>query len=210
MSWRTVPLKHLASIRISNIDKIARSGEIPVRLVNYTDVYYGDLIVPELELMAATATASQVKMFQLQRDDVLITKDSETPNDIGVPAYIERVSLDMVCGYHLAMLRPIPQRALGRFLYWAMSSKYVNDQLSLGATGITRYGLKVDVISQARIEVPSLSVQRTIVNYLDAQQRRVDRAIDGLKQQTNFLKERRQILIDAIITGEVTVPEMVE
>src|SRR5690606_20804429 len=86
------PLKHLAQVSVSNIDKKSVEGELPVRLVNYTDVYYGDRLTPDLELMEATATPAQVRAFRLQPGDVAITKDSETADDIGVPAYIEGAS----------------------------------------------------------------------------------------------------------------------
>ena len=204
MTWRSLRVKHLASIRVSNIDKLSKPNELPVRLVNYTDVYHGDKIVPELELMPATATASQVQTFKVQPGDVLITKDSETADDIGVPAYVERSSPDMVCGYHLALLRPIPQQTFGRFLYWAMNSKYVNDQLSVGSTGITRYGLKTDVIAQTRINLPALSRQLNIANYLDTQTGRIDALISKINRLVELLKEYADSVVFDGITGRLT------
>lgn len=56
--------------------------------------------------MRATATNEEVERFRLQLEDVLITKDSEDWNDIGVPALVEYAATDLVCGYHLAILRP--------------------------------------------------------------------------------------------------------
>ena len=38
--------------------------------------------------MRATATAGEIKRFSLRSGDVLITKDSEVWNDIGVPALV--------------------------------------------------------------------------------------------------------------------------
>lgn len=205
MTWRNLRVKHLARIRVSNIDKLSKPNELSVRLVNYTDVYHGDKIVPELELMPATATASQIQTFKVQPGDVLITKDSETADDIGVPAYVERSSPDMVCGYHLALLRPIPQQTFGRFLYWAMNSKYVNDQLAVGSTGITRYGLKLDVISQARIKLPPLSTQQNIANYLDTETARIDTLVVKKRRLVELLNKHRQAAITAAFTGKVAI-----
>ena len=73
-----IPIRHLADVRISNVDKKEKDDEVPVRLINYLDVYYGDRIVPELQLMAATASRSQIKAFTLNPGDVVITKDSES------------------------------------------------------------------------------------------------------------------------------------
>ena len=75
-------------MRVSNVDKHTIEDELPVRLCNYVDVYYNDLITSALEFMRATASQSEVDRFRLQENDVLITKDSETWDDIGVPALV--------------------------------------------------------------------------------------------------------------------------
>lgn len=194
MTWRTLRVKHLASVRVSNVNKLSNPSELPVRLINYTDVYHGDRIVSELDLMLATATPNQLQAFRIQPDDVLITKDSEIEDDIGIPAYVNRSSPDMVCGYHLALLRPMPQQIYGRFLYWAMNSKYVNDQLSAGSTGITRFGLKRDVISQTKIKLPPLQEQRKIADYLDIETTRIDSLISKKHRLMELLEDRTQAL----------------
>ncbi|HEV2773291.1 MAG TPA: hypothetical protein VGV57_10790 [Thermoleophilaceae bacterium] len=98
-------------------------GQPAVRLCNYTDVYYRDTITADQEFMEATATPEQVAMFRLLPGDVLITKDSETPEDIGVPAFVAHGASDLVCGYHLALLRPRAGQVEPRFLYWSMCSR---------------------------------------------------------------------------------------
>lgn len=83
-----VRLKHVAHVAVSNVDKKSVEGELPVRLCNYTDVYHHDRITERLHFMTATASAEQVRDFRLRPGDVLITKDSETPDDIAVPALV--------------------------------------------------------------------------------------------------------------------------
>lgn len=190
MTSRTVPLRHLADVRVSNVDKKETADEIRVRLVNYTDVYYGDRIVPDLELMTATASRSQVKAFKLKAGDILITKDSESASDIGVPAFIERTASDLVCGYHLAILRPKPKKIDGRFLYWAMNSDDIRGQMESAATGITRFGLRRDVINQVKIRLPSDAMQHAIVNYLDTETARIDALISKKRRMIRLLEQR--------------------
>ena len=196
MNDQAVPLRHLADVRISNVDKKERSDEVPVRLVNYTDVYYGDRIVPELELMTATASTSQVKAFRLEPGDVVITKDSESASDIGVPAFVERTASDIVCGYHLAILRPRLKRIDGRFLYWALNSGDIRGQMESEATGVTRFGLRTDVINQVKLCVPSYSVQQGIVNYLDIETTRIDALIAKKRQLIRLFEERKSLLAE--------------
>ncbi len=122
MTWQTALLKRVASIRVSNVDKKSVEGDPSVRLCNYTDVYYRDLIDPSQDFMRATASREQVDAFRLETGDVIITKDSESADDIGVPTYVEAGASDLVCGYHLALIRPSQEVVNGRFLFWAVAS----------------------------------------------------------------------------------------
>lgn len=70
LSWRVHRLKHVAEVMPSNVDKHARDGEVPIRLCNYTDVYYNSEITDELEFMTSTATPGQVSRFGLAFDRV--------------------------------------------------------------------------------------------------------------------------------------------
>src|SRR5690606_36209877 len=104
--WELRRLKHVSAIKLSTVDKKSYEGDIPVRLCNYVDVYYNELITDDLDFMNATATAAQLRDFELKSDDVIITKDSESWDDIAVPAYVSQDLEQVVCGYHLALIRP--------------------------------------------------------------------------------------------------------
>ena len=197
MTSPTLRLKHLADLSVSSVDKKSYSYEVPVRLVNYTDVYYGDRIVPELDLMRATATPSEIRAFRLVPGDVVITKDSETADDIGIAAYIERSAPDIVCGYHLAICRPRSAYVDSRFLFWALNSDETRGQFSSGATGVTRYGLRTDVLGDVSLVVPSLPEQRAISSYLDLVTARIDALIGEKRRMLELLNERLQAQYDS-------------
>lgn len=192
----TVPLKRLATIRVSNVDKKSVEGDVPVRLCNYTDVYYRDEIAPHQEFMAATASPDQVKAFRLRRDDVVITKDSETAEDIGVPTYVRAAAPDLVCGYHLAILRPNRSKLDGRFLYWFMSSTSAREQLAVAATGVTRFGLRADSTGGVLITSWPLGRQRAIADYLETETARVDGLISKRRAIYGLLEERASLWLN--------------
>ena len=82
-------LSTVALPRFSSVDKLTVAGEEPVRLCNYTDVYQNDYITADREFMHATATPDEIAQFRLHVGDVIITKDSESPDDIGIPCVID-------------------------------------------------------------------------------------------------------------------------
>jgi type I restriction enzyme S subunit len=198
-------LKHLASIAVSNVDKKTVSDERSVRLCNYTDVYYNERITAELPFMEATASADQIASFGLRADDVLLTKDSETPDDIAVPAYVVADLPDVVCGYHLALLRP-SQEVDGRYLFWALGSRSSREQFSASANGITRFGLRYDSFGEVLVPLPPIATQRAIADYLDRETARIDALVERIDRQVALLQERRQALITAAVTGELEIP----
>jgi len=197
---QTVPIKAACYYTVSNVDKHSLEDEIPVRLCNYTDVYKNDHVSPELELMTATATEDEVDKFHLEVGDVVITKDSESWDDIGIPAYVEATAEDFVCGYHLAFMRPNKDSLDGRFLFRCMQSRPVVLQLELEATGVTRYGLPKGAIGNTRIPLPSLETQRLIADYLDRETAHIDALVAEKEKMLALLEEKRAVLISRAVT----------
>ena len=115
VGWEAKPLRSTADYVVSNVDKVPADDEVPVRLCNYTDVYNNEFITLALEFMHATASEDEIAKFGLEVDDVIITKDSESWDDIGVPALVRETANDLVCGYHLALLRPPKRKMDGAF-----------------------------------------------------------------------------------------------
>jgi type I restriction enzyme S subunit len=135
--WDARRLRTLVTMLVSNVDKHTKDGETQVRLCNYVDVYKRDVITAEQTFMAATASVDEIDSFRLHADDVVITKDSESFNDIGVPAYVASAADDLVCGYHLAILRPRSPELKGQYLYWALQAPAIAHQLHVAAGGVT-------------------------------------------------------------------------
>jgi type I restriction enzyme S subunit len=164
--WNVGRLKAFASVQLSNVDKKSVEGQEPVRLCNYTDVYYHERITPDLEFMPATATPDQIRRFSLREGDVLITKDSESWTDIAVPAVVAQDLPGVLCGYHLAHIRP-NEHVDGSFLSRAFAAIGPRNQFQVGASGITRFGLGGDAISTGLFALPPLAEQQAITAFLD-------------------------------------------
>ena len=202
-SWQLKPLKAVASYVVSNVDKVPADDESPVRLCNYTDVYNNEFINSSIELMRSTATADEIVKFQLRQDDVVITKDSEAWDDIGIPALVTAATDDLVCGYHLAILRPIRKVVRGRFLFRCLQAKAIRVQLEVAATGITRFGLSKDDIGRLLIPVPPLSHQERITTYLDIETERIDSLIAAKEAMLSLAAEKRTALVSRLVTKGV-------
>ena len=199
-SWQVKPLRATTDYVVSNVDKLSIDHEIPVRLCNYTDVYNNDFIFLSLDFMQATATEDEIKKFGLQIGDVVITKDSESWDDIGVPALVRETADNLVCGYHLALLRPRRHQLAGAFLFRCLQAKPIQVQLELAANGVTRFGLPKSEIGTVTLPVPPLPKQRTIADYLDRETARLDALVAEKERVLGLLAEKRRALITRAVT----------
>ena len=197
--WHVRRLKTLAEMRVSNVDKHTKDGEFPVRLCNYVDVYKNDRITPDMPFMTATASRGEIQRFRLERDDVLITKDSEAWDDIGVPALVAETASDLLAGYHLALLRPF-EATLGACLARTLESRAVAYQFHIGANGVTRFGLTHQGIQSIQLPLPPLSEQHAIVRYLDYVDRRIRRYVSAKRKLISLLEEEKEAVVNRAVT----------
>lgn len=182
--WANIALADIADIRFSNVDKKDIHGEVPVRLCNYMDVYGNDYITANLQFMEASATRAEIERFRVERGDVIVTKDSETPDDIGIPAVVVEEIPNLVCGYHLALIKPHREKIDATYLAKQLSSKPIAARLAQLANGSTRYGLSSSAIASTTIPLAPLAQQRRIAEILST----LDEAIE----QTEALIAKHQ------------------
>ncbi len=199
-AWSLKPLRSVAAYNVSNVDKVSAEGETPVRLCNYTDVYNHEFITASMSFMRSTADREEIRRFGLLVDDVMITKDSESWEDIAIPALVIETAPDLVCGYHLAVLRPKADVLIGRFLLRCLQAKPVRIALELSANGVTRFGIPKADIGGLALPIPPLDLQCVIADYLDRETARIDALVAAKERVLALLAEKRR----ALITGAVT------
>lgn len=187
--WSVKPLKFISELRLSNIDKHTVEGDPAVLLCNYVDVYKNERIGLDIEFMSATASEEQVKRLSLAVGDVIITKDSEDPRDIGIPAYVAEIRNDLVCGYHLALIRSNSNTS-GEFLYWFLKSRYASASFENEACGITRYAIGKYSIGNLDVSIPLPADQISIANFLDRETGKLDSLISKQEQLIDRFNER--------------------
>lgn len=199
--WTNKHLSEISEIIVSPVDKKTLQGEIPVKLCNYTDVYYNMYITNQMKFMKASATKAEIQKYNLKLGDVIITKDSETPGDIAISALVTQELNGVVCGYHLAIIRPDNHLVDGAFLNYLFSMQTTRYYFFTLATGVTRFGLSVGSIARAKFLLPSLREQKKIVSILSI----IDREISLLNQKLDFLNQEKKALIQQLLTGKKRV-----
>jgi len=204
--WDLSKLSNIAQVIVSNVDKKFEEYEAPVLLCNYMDVYQNEYITSNLEFMRGSASEAEIDKFSLRRGDVLITKDSETAEDIASAAVLADEIQNLICGYHLAILRPDIERMDSNFFAKTLQHDRVHNQFVTKANGVTRYGLTLSVINNATIPVPPLIEQAEIARILTTW----DRAIEQVQRLIEAKQRQKKGLMQGLLTGRLRFPEFGE
>ena len=132
-------------------------------------------------------------------------EDSESADDIAVPAIVTEKLNNVVCGYHLAIIRPNKNIICPKYLFRLFENDKINKQFEHGANGVTRFGLGTYPLSNAYVCLPPLDEQKEIVNYLDNETSKIFTAINKIKNHIILLEEYKHSLINHVITGQIKV-----
>lgn len=84
--WKKVTLGEIGNLTGSGVDKKILPDEIPITLLNYTNVYHQVTISRKDLHHKVTASTEKIKNCSILAGDVLITPTSETPEDIALSA----------------------------------------------------------------------------------------------------------------------------
>ena len=195
MELKKYKLGDIAKIEISGVDKKSVDGETPVRLCNFVDVYRNWAITQKLSenFMIASAKETEIAKCSIHKGKVAITKDSETRDDIGIPAYIADDFDNVLLGYHCALITPNDDVLAGKYLNAFMHTRYIQKYFENNASGSgQRYTLSNETIFQIPILLPSLEVQKAIGNLLS----NIDRKIELNRQINDNLEKMAKQLYD--------------
>jgi len=198
--WEVGRLKFSATSQTSNVDKHVIDDELAVQLCNYVDVYKNEYITADVDFMQGSATPAEIAKFSLREGDVIITKDSESWEDIAVPASVQCNLDNVLCGYHLAMIRSQPGIFDDRYLFRLFCSEMVNYQFKISANGVTRFGLPASAINNALLLRPPLPGQRDIARFIERETARVDAFIQKKGRLLELLEEKESATISEIVT----------
>jgi len=196
--WETANLGNVADVLFSNVDKKTKSDENHVLLCNYMDVYYKKYITSAIDFMQATASNNEITRFGLRRGDVIITKDSETQNDIAVSAIVCEEIPNLICGYHLAIIRAKDYVLFSDYLNKLFDLHTIRHYFATLANGVTRFGLSFNAVNNALIPLPPLTEQKKIAEVLSTW----DEAIEQTRRLIDAKERRKKALMQQIFTEE--------
>jgi type I restriction enzyme, S subunit len=133
-----------------------------------------------------------------RRGDIVYSRNAS----IGIASYVGGDD-EFTMGQDVCLIRSWTQDQ--RFLTYVLNTVGV-DQLEEQKLGSTFSRINVSQILGLSIPCPPAGRQSAIADALDSASERTSRAVDAIAIAAGLLKERRQALITAAVTGQIEIP----
>ena len=132
-------------------------------------------------------------------NDLLFTMEAP----LGNAALVDKKNVAFA--QRLIKLRTDQTRLKPQYLLQVILSHPFQSQLQSKATGSTALGIKASKLVELMLPVPSVEEQTEIVEAIVSQEHKSSDLVRKATQMIALLKERRQALISAAVTGKIDV-----
>ncbi len=141
------------------------------------------------------------KSVRITNDDILMTGSGETKEDIGKT--IVFLGKEAFIGGDVILFRQ--EKNNSTFLSYALNSQYAKDYRYRESKGEIIVHIYASSLKRLFLALPPVEEQIKVVKYLDGQINVIDSEIEVINKQITLLQERKQILINEVVTGKVKV-----
>ena len=206
--WTSTRLKVVLSRPIQNgIFKKKDQFGAGAPLINVANVYGEHFRVEPASLERVQASPDEVRRFQVQAGDLFFVRSSLKLEGTGRSAVATECSSDTVFECHLVQARPDTGRINPRYLVFQLNSYAHRHHLISRANVVTMATVAQDTISSCPVVVPPRREQDLIVEWIDAQWRRLSQVVEGANREISLLREYRVRLIADGVTGKLDLRE---
>lgn len=197
----TLPLRRLVAAFIDYRGATPEKSSSGIPLITATNVCDGRIDLSAGEQFVSDETyAIWMRRGFPEAGDVLLT--TEAP--LGEVAAI--IDTRVALAQRLILLKPDRTRVTPEFLRISLLSKRVQADLLSRASGSTVWGIRADRLRDVRIPTPALADQRPVTELAQRAERETEPGVTVIDRQLALLREHRQALITAAVTGQIEVP----
>lgn len=195
--WDVRRLGEIGEISGSGVDKKSRPDEVPVRLVNYMDVYRRAFIFSTDLDYTVTAQPHHARRCNVRKGDVFFTPSSETRDDIANSAVAMEDIADAAYSYHIVRLRLSDPWDL-RFRTYAFKTRaFLRQAETVCDGGGTRYVISLSKFRNLVVSVPPVAEQAAIAEILWD----MDAELFALEARRDKTRALKQGMMQELLTG---------
>jgi len=168
-------------------------------IVNYMDVFENPAIHSHLLSGRVSLTSQERSNFDVRTGDVLFTRTSETPEEVGMASVILDVPDQTVFSGFLLRARPKTEMIEKAFAAYCFQSHAVRNQIVSKASYTTRALTNGKILSSVLLRLPSRREQIAIANLLCD----MDAEIKTLETKLTKARQLKTGMMQELLTGRI-------
>jgi type I restriction enzyme S subunit len=203
--WQMVRLKFLSRIQTGITLGKTYSGEtLRFPYLRVANVQDGSLSLDEITEIDVPQV--EAERSTLRAGDVLLTEGGDL-DKLGRGTVWSGQIPNCLHQNHVFAVRPTPSLLLAEFLAYQTKAKHGREYFTLTGQKTTNLAsTNTTKVGAFPIPLPPVSEQKRICDYIDREASRIDGIIEKNEQQIAKLREYRQTLISAAVTGKYAIP----
>jgi len=205
-TWRPRPLKHVLSANDGGIWGDDPTPDSATAVVRSTEITMsGEWRLDDVEYRAIDAASRKSKSLKV--GDLVVVKSSGSVAHLGKTAIVtsEVEALGACFANFVQRLRLGPE-AIPRFTWYLLNSSRAATEMEIaGNTTTGLRNLNAEVIGSVTFPGAPVGIQQKIVSELDHRVGQISLLLSTLERQLERLREHRQALITAAVTGQIEI-----
>ena len=170
-------------------------------MVRTTDLVNNRVGIVEGNNYCDKKTYDYLAKSSLESGDLLMTKRG----NVGMVYVVPKCSCPMTLAPNLYLLKTKASDINNRYLMHYLSSTKPKSQLAILNKSTTLGALYKDDVKSLQIVLPPIDEQLLLAQFIDKELDKVDSVISNCNRQISLLQERKQIIINDVVTGKVKV-----
>ena len=192
--WDIIPLKAIISfVNGYAFDSNDFKDEGDVRVIRISNIADGTI---DYEGIAFVRQNQSLCSYLTKAGDLLIAMSGATTGKVG---------FDNIGGAYVNQRVGIIRSDFQKWVYYWLNTSYFKEYIYLSALGSAQPNISSKGIKNFRILFPLIEDYERIIENLELLCQKVDDAIGSCKNQISLLQERKQIIINEVVTGKVKV-----
>ena len=205
--WEISVFKHLFNTRTGITFTKEQLSESGAPVISYGQIHskdnWGASINPILNRHIPQSLTKGKDSAIAIKGDFLFADTSEDFEGCGNNVYVDTEE-PVYAGYH-TILAKCNNKECGQYLAYLFASSKWRGQVRSMVNGVKVYSVTQTILNNALVILPPISEQKEIANYVTKKVVVINDAIDRCKKRIKLLQERKQIIINDVVTGKVKV-----
>jgi len=184
-------------------------GDIDHYMPASVDIGIPYVMTGDLHDLASAINFQECKMVSTEDYVELSSKISIKKGDllfaryatIGTMCYVD-LDREFLVSYSCVIIKPNEDLMLGKFLYYVMKSNTFAEEVKQYTNSNTQGNVGIEALYRSKVVVPSVSLQKEIIGFLEEKCTLIDKSIDSKMGLVNKLEEYKKSLIYEVVTGK--------